>query len=308
MNFLRPLTCCAGLALASADLSAIVFQFDYTYDTQNFFSGPNEGRRAYLEAAALVFEPVLIDSLTAINPTGPNTYTQSFLHPGTGGTATATDVFVAADTVLVYAGGQALAGNTLGQGGPGGFSASGFSSFFSTLARGQGTVSGETATDFGRWGGSITFDNDRSWYFDDDVSTMESTGGLPDFYSVAVHELAHLLGFGTADSWDNLVDGSNFFQGSVSVAIAQGAVSVNNTGHWAEGTMSETIFGNAQEAAMDPTILQGTRKYFTLLDYAGLDDLGWELNWALIPEPRSTGLLAGLAVLGLAWRRRQMAR
>ena len=35
--------------------------------------------------------------------------------------------------------------------------------------------------------------------------------------------------------------------------------------------------GGSQEAAMDPTLSAGTRKYFTELDWAGLADVGWEV-------------------------------
>jgi hypothetical protein len=40
-----------------------------------------------------------------------------------------------------------------------------------------------------------------------------------------------------------------------------------------------TVYGTAtpQEAAMDPDVLNGTRKFFTNLDGAALKDIGWEL-------------------------------
>ena len=50
---------------------------------------------------------------------------------------------------------------------------------------------------------------------------------------------------------------------------------------------------------MDPSIFDGTRKYFTELDYAGLDDIGW----TVIPEPGTTILL--ISGLGLAAVRRR---
>lgn len=58
---------------------------------------------------------------------------------------------------------------------------------------------------------------------------------------------------------------------------------------------------------MDPSILLGTRKEFTELDYAGLSDLGWQL--APVPEPAT---VVGLSAVGLAgaWgvRRRAAAQ
>jgi hypothetical protein len=49
-----------------------------------------------------------------------------------------------------------------------------------------------------------------------------------------------------------------------------------------------TIYGTAtpQEAAMDPDVLNGTRKFFTNLDGAALKDIGWEL---IAPPVSPTG-------------------
>ncbi|KAF0095237.1 MAG: peptidase M10A and M12B matrixin and adamalysin [Puniceicoccaceae bacterium 5H] len=306
---LKQISCLSLLSLATASLSAITFTFDYSYDSNDFFSGANVGRRAYLEQAGSLFESLLTDNFSAISPGGSLTYTQQFSNPGTGEVQSATDVPVAQDEIIVYAGGRDLGGSTLGRGGPGGWNASGNSSFFSDIRRGQGDTIGATADDFGVWGGSISFDSDSSWYFDDDISTVESFAGQYDFYSVAIHELGHLLGMGTADSWDNLIDGGNFFTGAKSMEVYGGPVPLQSSGgHFSSGVESETIAeaATAQEAAMDPDIASNVRKYFTLLDVAALDDLGWDIDYANVPEPRTTALLGGLAALGLiAFRRRQ---
>src|SRR5690606_8940405 len=69
---------------------------------------------------------------------------------------------------------------------------------------------GADATDFGPWGGAITFDaainidsESFDWHFGETTAGLDDT--KYDFLSVAVHELAHLLGFGTAESWQNLL-------------------------------------------------------------------------------------------------------
>lgn len=201
-----------------------------------------------------------------------------------------------------------IAGSTLGIGGPGGFSAGGTAAFLNTVrARGQsGALLANDPTDFGPWGGSITFDTDAAWYFDPDPLTLEVFPGQNDFYSVAVHELAHLLGIGTAPSWDTFVSGS-VFTGTASRA-ENGGFNVplsGDTGHWADGTTDRVATPMTlalQETAMDPSLLQGTRKYFTELDYAGLDDLGWQVA---VPEPGVAGLLAAGGVMLLGWRRRR---
>ena len=264
----------AGVLLFAAPAGAIDVVLDYTYDTNSFFSA--QARKDTLRAAADEFERYL-DDLSAIVP-GPsgfgfdNTWTATFTHPGTGGGGSVVDLVVPADTLIVYAGGRNLPGTTLGQGGPGGFSASGTSGWLDTVReRGEPNATGAGATDFGPWGGSISFDTVVTWSFD----IAGPTGGQHDFFSVAAHELAHLFGIGTANSWDNYVSGS-VFTGPASAGEHGGNVPLHtDDSHWEEGT-SSTVAGASQEAAMDPTIVVGTRKLITDLDFGGLDDVGWD--------------------------------
>jgi hypothetical protein len=297
----------AGLwcAIVVPSAQGIDIQFDYTYDSSNFFNG-NLQRQNALNAAAQVFESRLTDNLTAITPSGGNTWTATFRNPSTGVTETVTDRSIAAGVIVVYAGARDLSGGTLGIGGPGGFMVSGTSQSFidSVVLRGQIGADDTPPTDFGPWGGSIAFDSFEPWYFDLDPSTIEAFPSQPDFYSVAVHELAHLLGFGTAESWDALVSAGNF-NGPKSMAL-NGGLAVTLSGdlsHWAENTTSDVlspVMRLDQEAAMDPTIFDGSRKYFTELDFAGLDDIGW----TVIPEPATAVLLlSGAGFVALRRRR-----
>lgn len=286
--------------LATCGMQAqVVIQFDYSLDSNSFFSDPS--RKTVLESAATAILNRLQDSLTAITPGGANTWTANFSNPGTGAATTATDLSISAGVLKVYAGGYDLPGSAIGIGGPGGFSASGSGGFLTTVStRGQ---SGAPATEFGPWGGSIAFDTLTDWYFDSDVSTLDVPGAKFDFYSVAVHELAHLLGVGTANSWNGLVS-SGQFVGATSVALHGGNVNLaSGNGHWADGTTS-TLPGTAvlQEVAMDPTISNGQRKFMTDLDFAGLSDVGWQV--AAVPEPRETALATGMLLgLGYGFRR-----
>ena len=279
---------------------ALDIVLDYRFDTANFFLGHPE-RQGVLEAATQAFELRLADVLTGINPGGNNTWTQVFQHPGTGATQTLKDRVIAPGELRVFAGARQL-GAALGIGGPGGANVSGSRNFIDTvLARGQSGALAQEPTDFGPWGGTITFDLDAPWYFDPDVTTTEVFPLQHDFYSVAVHELAHLLGFGTADSWETHV-AAPFFTGPASVSQNAGLPVPlhDDLAHWAEGTQGRLLGALVtQEASMDPTLTQGTRKYLTELDYAGLADVGW----LVIPEPSAALLLALSGSLVLTRRR-----
>ncbi len=292
----------ATLLVSQPAVRSLDIQLDYSFDANSFFVGHLD-RQLVLEQAAQVFESTLTDMLTGITPSGSNSWTAIFDHPSTGAEVSLPNETIAAGTLRVYAGGQSLAGSTLGTGGPGGFSASGSSQFLNTLrARGQSGALANPATDFGPWGGSISFDLGTDWYFDADAKTLEDFGSRADFYSVAVHELAHLLGFGTAESW-RTYEGATFFNGPASTAENLGArVPLSGDGgHWAEGTQSSVTSPMSlpiQDTAMNPTLTDGGRQYFTRLDFAGLSDVGW----TVIPEPPAAAL-AVCGVIFIRWRK-----
>ena len=253
MNNTIKLLAISILGMGGQQAQAFTIELDYSYDTNNFFD--TQAKKDALGVAASYFENRINDSLTAITSSGTNHFNAGFFHPATGVYGSyESDFSVAADILRVFAGGRDIAGTTIGAGGPGGFGASGSQSFLDSISRGQ---TGVGTSDFAPWGGAIAFDTAATWYFDTDVSTVESFSGN-DFYSVAVHEFAHLLGFGTADSWTNQVTGS-FFTGAESGTVELSS----DLSHWNEGTMSLVDALVSQEAAMDPDIVVGSRKYFT---------------------------------------------
>lgn len=252
-------------------MPALAIQVDYSFDSSGFFA--SSSRRDLLEQAANSLASRLNDSLTAIVPGGINSWTAQFPNPATGATSSISNLVVPANTLIVYVGGRELGGSTLARGGFGGWSASGSSPWFNTIeGRGQSGAIANPATDFATWGGSIAFDSvGTNWFFGTSAGGL--TSGQSDFYSVAVHELGHLLGIGTADSWFRYVSGTSF-SGPNSVARFGGVVSLQSGGgHWAEGTTDA-----GREAALDPTLTTGTRKTYTELDYAGLRDVGWQVG------------------------------
>ena len=76
-------------------------------------------------------------------------------------------------------------------------------------SRGQAGVLLAHPTDYGPWGGSVSFSTLAKWNF----SSQAPAIGTNDFLSVAIHEIAHILGFGTSDSWLTYSTSSHTFVG-----------------------------------------------------------------------------------------------
>jgi hypothetical protein len=98
-----------------------------------------------------------------------------------------------------------------------------------------------------------------------------------DFLSVAEHEIGHVLGIGTSNAWFDDVSSTGQFTGATVRAENGGSpVSLDpNSGfaHWRSGTRSGGL-----PATMDPSLRAGTRALFTTLDYAALNDIGWQVR------------------------------
>lgn len=265
---------------------------DYSLDANNFFN--TQSKRDLLRQAADSVAEWFADSLLALAPAGTDSWDAVLDHPATGLQHTIANPTVEANQVLLFAGGRDMS-DALGRGGPGGYQARGSTAWRNRVAnRGQsGTTS---APEFGPWGGAITFDTVPAtpWYFG---ATTSGIGSANDFLSVAIHEVAHLFGFGTSDAWNNQANTTtNRFSGPVSVALHDGSGNVplaSDDSHWANGTIDE-----GQEVAMDPLITTGTRRLLTPLDFAGLDDIGWSM------PPRVTSVVAP-AVLSASTTPRQ---
>lgn len=296
---LLPLSLSVLFASTTSSL-AIKIQLDYTYDTNGFFN--QAGAKEALRAVADFYEPLLTDSLSRIDtaqwPAG-NTWSAVFTHPGTGDQQDIANLVVPADTLIVYAGGRAL-GGAAGRGGPGGYSASGNSqAWFNLLAsRGQTGALASPVTDFGPWGGMVTFEPSYTWSF----STTGPVPGKIPFVSIALHEFGHLLGIGTSQSWIAKISGTNF-TGPASVLSFGGNVPLQTGGsHWRDdgacvvpdghsptnpnNVLSKafgsfgSLHGFDQIVLMDPsTCTAGSYlKVMTDLDVSGLKDIGWQLS------------------------------
>ena len=270
-------------------------EFNYDFDTAGFFSG-SEGstRRETLEQAASFYENFFTDNLLEIPPaSGVNTWTATFSNPATGNQQSIQDLAIPEDTIIVYVGGRDLP-VSLGQGGPGGFSATGTEDFLNLIrGRGQAGALATPATDYSLWGGSITFDtnivlNSNSFDWHNSVDTAGLESDEIDFLSVAIHEMSHVLGLinGANTSWNNQISGTGF-TGTNALAVYRAeddpnanSVPLNaDPDHWQNGITSFTLAGDQQEPALTTGGNQlGERQLLTNLDYAAFKDIGWEVD------------------------------
>lgn len=298
MKFAYPVFLGILLAANQSVSANIDIHFDYRYDSSGFFTGANSSRQNLLNAAASTFESRFQDDLTAITSSGSNSFDVRFFQPDNDNEVSISNYSIAANQIVVFAGAHNL-GDTLAVGGPGGFSSKGSTDFVNNASsRGQSGALAPSETDFGPWGGAISFNSTSNWYFDSDTTTNESFSGV-DLYSVAVHELAHVLGFGGADSFDRLISNGSFTGPAVNALLGYNPPLAGDS-HWANGL---SYLG--QEAAMDPSIASGQRKYFTELDNAAMKDIGWQVS--SVPEAETWAMmLAGLGLLG--WRFRASRR
>lgn len=246
----------------------VQFLFDYSLDSSGFFNDP--ARRSALEQAGHMLADRFDDTLTAITPSGSNTWKPSLTNPSTGATVNGSRTSIPANTILVYAGARNLPNGNLAIGGNGGWSATGSQAWFNTIkGRGQAGALASTPTDVAPWGGSIAFDSvGVDWAFS--TTSSQLTAGKTDFFSVAMHELGHVMGVGLSGSWNRLVSGSNFVGATASARNGGPVPLATDRAHLREGLMNQKM-----EVAMDPSLTTGTRKFFSNLDFGALQDIGW---------------------------------
>lgn len=306
------------VAFWATSAAAITIEINYSTDTSGFFGAGNlQGAaagaqaKAAMDEAAAFYNGILEDTFSAIDP--PSKFYGSlggeasffwkrrYTDPATGNNSAAVNIDIEADKYVVFVGARDLLDdNTLGLGGAGGY-VDGFvvkNGLFTDAEQTQinqmknefsdaVTMRGQS-TGFGLWGGSIAFNSTKDWHFD---HATDPTAGTQDFYSVALHELAHTLGFGASDDddskdtpWEALVSGTEF-TGTKAIAayVLAGNVpleSANDTAHWSSTIVDSTVYGSgvAQEPLMTPGLDSAMRHVLTNLDAAALADLGWEID------------------------------
>lgn len=325
-----PLAIVLSTLLLTQGARSIEIDLRYDYDTNGFFNQP--GAKETLRMVADYYEALIHDSLQGIDntqwPSG-NTWSAVFEHPGTGSETSIANLKVPADTIIIFAGGRSL-GTPAGRGGFGGYYYSSNQIGWSNLlaARGQSGALNTPKTDFGPWGGAITFNTASPWNF----SVSGPVNSTLPFVSIALHELGHVLGIGSAPSWQAKVSGTSFTgayakqaYGGVNVPLHPGGA------HWRDdaqcvlpdgyvpgepNNVLSKAFGSfgaphgfAQIALMDPgTCTAGAfHKVMTDLDLAALRDIGWQLEpplaWTNVQaSPAGPLSLSWASTSGLTYR------
>lgn len=265
--------------------------FDYSLDTSRFFgTSANDIRRIRLQQAADALVSRFSDNLTAVAPAPFVTVRPRIIHPSRGPANSPTgdlidlpqNPTIAANTIIVYAGARDLPGAVRGVGGtaavsfsrtciPGPQCNQAIANQDAIRSRGQAGVLKSSPDDVAPLYGSISFDapSRNTFYMGEDPDGIAPN--QIDFLSVATHELAHVLGFGTSESWNRLA-ATGTFTGANSRAAYAGSGNVPLvTAHWAPSV------GTIQPTLMGPAIDSGVRVPFSELDFAAMEDLGWQL-------------------------------
>lgn len=327
---------------ASQSAMALNFTFDYTFDDSGFFDSVE--RRSVLEKSGEYWGSRISDNLTAAisSEPGVRSYDVDIRHPSTGelnfSNNNLKNFSVQENEYKIFVGARDLNigdpdRSILGKAGFGGFgNIHGDSDYIENVrTRGQAGVNDTPPTDFQRWGGWISFDDrDASeWYFDLDTSTFNeqdkvNSANKFDFFSTALHEIGHVLGFSSgSEPWltnvgevqNNIPNGpevgTKVFIGDDAFSLSAAAgdffieldVDENGdlTGHFENNTngLGGGLDGQT-DTLMDPSAVNGhgTRKLPTNLDFAAFRDVGWEISASPVPVPAAVWLF-GTSLLGL---------
>mgnify|MGYP003662912816 CR=1 FL=1 len=260
-------------------------------NNDTFFSGANSGRRAILQAAADSIIERFTDDLAAIRPTGLLQWTATTIDPNTGQTQRTANLSVAANELVIYVGARNFSGNKIGEGAPGTYEFAAVNNLTqqqldqiiafrnTVITRGESGTTGNSPTDFATWGGTLAFDTDTNFYYGLDVDGLGEN--QVDFYSVAAHELLHVMGFGVrytgaTSSWEYLTRNGTYLGAKGNAAYPGGNIPLDpDVQHF-----SETALYQGQPLLTNPEISRGVRYQLTPVDLAVMDDLGWSANTA----------------------------
>jgi hypothetical protein len=245
---------------AAPDGVRFKIQIDYRYDKAGFFADPI--RKQALEGACRIWGRLIADKFANV-PKG--TYIRVRDPEKPTEPALALEIDYEIDDLLLFVGSSDLPAGVSGLSSP----TAGLSGVTNEALR---TSLSERfdGNPFQPWTAWISFDTTSPFHFD---PTPELGSAVPagklDFVSVALHEIGHVLGFGTADAFKNQITGGTF-TGPKASALYGGPVPLTpDRGHVPNTTMS-----GGHRMLMDQSDALGTRYLPTPLDRAVMEDLG----------------------------------
>jgi|GEM_PF-1432034 len=255
-----------NLELSATRVHRFQIQYDYRFDTNNFFADP--ARKSVLEEAANIWENYIQNDF----PDVPAGTSFSLENPQTGNVETV-KLNTSIDDLLIFVGSQNL---PLSQ------KALAFAGYDGTDANDIALRNRLSSSSFEPWVGTITFNssptfldgNSTSWFFD---LTPDTSNDIPtnsvDFLSTALHEIGHILGIGTAPIFKTLGTGGSF--------VGSNAKSVNG----GNPIPLESDLGHIQAGFLSdgrPVLLAsnnpGGRRLPTKVDLAILADIGYKIQ------------------------------
>ena len=266
-------------------------EFDYRFDTNNFFGSPGSPQRQALERAGEIWSSKLNDDFETI-PAGVQFEVQN---PQTGIYETIT-LEREIDDLLIFVGASATPFEAEDLGGTGtrpdgtelfkaenlgilakakydGVNLDNVADVFQRRISGNFRQTGGIATDFEPWVGAISFGTTppqgRQWDFS--VNEQDLDPEKFDFVSVAIHEIGHILGIGTAPAFDAIGEGASFDGVNTLASNNNQPVELEeDLGHVKDGF-------NDDQVLLDPILNQG-RNQPSAIDFAMLADIGYEID------------------------------
>lgn len=260
----------SGDAASGHHLSIV---FDYRFDDRGFFRDPV--RRRVLEAAAAAWSARLGDDFRSV-AAGTPLRTRDPEQPSAPGVSLRAEQPI--DDVWVFVACADLRGR--------GVARSNHSAAIyavpSEPRRGH-LQARYRGADFEPWTGWIAFSCEEDWFFD---PTPAGAGDVPprrgDMLSTAMHELGHVLGFGTADAFHGLVDARGRFTGACARAVYGGPVPLAAD----RRHLAPEVRFDGERQLMAPSRRTGRRTPPGRLETAILADLGYRpLVPLLAPSP-----------------------